>query len=188
MVVFGFSCSSFFEQKWFFCFDSYLWTSPSSSPPRWRYRPSKSLQFARHHLLVIPHQLLHSLLLLLFLTVLQTLVSSSCSSPIINALAPPSFSTLSPQSISCGLISNFATGFQNFLFSANLVSSTWRRKQRRAEPELYPSSFFFFLQTFTKVVNSETMGREDHLVSFYHRMPGSHQLCHWHLWVIKWLP
>ena len=57
-----------------------------------------------------------------------------------------------PQSISCGLISNFATGFQNFLFA--------------------------LIQTFFKVVNSETMGREDDLVSFYHRMPGSHQLCH----------
>ena len=129
-------------------------SSPPTPPPRRRYRPTKSLQFTCHGLLSIPHQLLHALLLLLllFLTLLQTLVSSSCSSPIINALAPPSFSTLSPQSISCGLISNFATGFQNFLFA--------------------------LIQTFFKVVNSETMGREDYLVSFYHRMPGSHQLCH----------
>ena len=79
-------------------------SSPPTPPPRRRYRPTKSLQFACHGLLSIPHQLLHALLLLLlFLTLLQTLVSSSCSSPIINALAPPSFSTLSPQSISCGL-------------------------------------------------------------------------------------
>ena len=80
-------------------------SSPPTPPPRRRYQPTKSLQFACHGLLSIPHQLLHALLLLLllFLTLLQTLVSSSCSSPIINALAPPSFSTLSPQSISCGL-------------------------------------------------------------------------------------
>ena len=130
-------------------------SSPPTPPPRQHYRPTKSLlQFTCHDLLLIPHQLLHALLLLLllFLTLLQTLVSPSCSSHIINALAPPSFSTLSPQSISCGLISNFATGFQNFLFA--------------------------LIQTFFKVVNSETMGREDYLVSFYHRMPGSHQLCH----------
>ena len=88
-------------------------SSPPTPPPRRHYQPTKSLQFACHGLLSIPHQLLHALLLLLlllllFLTLLQTLVSSSCSSPIINALAPPSFSTLSPQSISCWLISNFA--------------------------------------------------------------------------------
>ena len=85
-------------------------SSPPTPPPRRRYQPTKSLQFACHGLLSIPHQLLHALLLLLllhlllllllFLTLLQTY---SCSSPIINALAPPSFSTLSPQSISCGL-------------------------------------------------------------------------------------
>ena len=109
-------------------------SSPPTPPPRQRYRPTKSLlQFTCHDLLLIPHQLLHALLLLLlllFLTLLQTLVSSSCSSPIINAVEPPSFSTLSPQSISCRLISNFAAGFQNFLFAANLVSSTWRRRAR----------------------------------------------------------
>ena len=94
-------------------------SSPPTPPPRRRYRPTKSLQFTCHGLLSIPHQLLHALLLLLllFLTLLQTLVSSSCSSPIINALAPPSSSTLSSQNISCGLRSNFSTGFENFLFS-----------------------------------------------------------------------
>ena len=109
-------------------------SSPPTPPPRQRYRPTKSLlQFTCHDLLLIPHQLLHALLLLLlllFLTLLQTLVSSSCSSPIINALAPPSFSTLSPQSISCGLISNFAAGFQNFAQSPSFTllpsSSSYR--------------------------------------------------------------
>ena len=131
-------------------------SSPPTPPPRRRYRPTKSLQFACHVLLSIPHRLLHALLLLLllllFLTLLQTLVFSSCSSPIINAFAPPSFSTLFPQSISCGLDIKLGHWVPKFDFCSD-------------------TDIF-------NVVNSETMGREDYLVSFYHRMPGSHQWCH----------
>ena len=47
-------------------------SSPPTPPPRRRYRPTKSLQFACHVLLSIPHRLLHALLLILFLTLLQT--------------------------------------------------------------------------------------------------------------------
>ena len=47
-------------------------SSPPTPPPRRRYRPTMSLQFACHVLLSIPHRLLHALLLILFLTLLQT--------------------------------------------------------------------------------------------------------------------
>ena len=97
-----------------------------------------------------PPSLSHSFANLSLLLLLLTHHKCTCTPFLLNVV---------PQSISCGLISNFATGFQNSLFA--------------------------LIQTFTKVVNSETMGQEDHLVSFYHCMPGSHQLCHWHLWVIK---
>ena len=90
-----------------------------------------------------PSSFSHSFANLSLLLLLLTHHKCTCTPFLLNVV---------PQSISCGLISNFATGFQNFLFA--------------------------LIQTFFKVVNSETMGREDHLVSFYHCMPGSHQLCH----------
>ena len=108
-------------------------STPTCSPPAPPPPPSLSHSFANLSLLLL----------------LLTHHKCTCTPFLLNVV---------PQSISCGLISNFATGFQNSLFA--------------------------LIQTFTKVVNSDTMGREDHLVSFYHCMPGSHQLCHWHLWVL----